>query len=334
MGVNLQQRKELLVRLGEYITGSEPAWEFIKDRAFRENGWFIPEYIDNAVKNIAGNFLQEERIQSLIETYSIPEEIEVPKRVGIVMAGNLPLVGFHDLFCVFLSGHIAFIKPSSKDEVLIRHLIDKLVEWSPAVSGQIMIGDMLKNCDAYIATGSNNTSRYFEYYFRKYPSIIRKNRTSVAVLSGQETVEELERLADDVFQYFGLGCRNVTKLYVPRGYDFIPLLQAFKKYEHLANHNKYKNNYDFNLAVLILNKNYYMTNESILLVESPDVFSPIGQLNYEFYDQPAELLSQLKESQQVQCIVGAGGIPFGTAQCPAVTDYADGVDTLRFLRSL
>jgi hypothetical protein len=250
------------------------------------------------------------------------------------MAGNIPLVGFHDLLLVFISGHKAVLKPSSKDETLIKHLVEKMIEWNEEVREFVQFAEMLKGCDAYIATGSNNSSRYFEYYFRKYPHIIRHNRVSVAILTGNETNEELEKLADDVYQYFGLGCRNVTKIYVPEGYDFIPLLNTFKKYDHLADHNKYKNNYDYNLAILILNKKFYMTNGSVLLVEDAAFFSPVSQLNYEFYSNKNSLFSLLQSHPDIQCIVSREKTPFGQAQCPSVSDYADGVDTLEFLKNL
>jgi hypothetical protein len=226
------------------------------------------------------------------------------------------------------------VKPSSKDEVLIRHLAKKLIEWNQQVEPYITISEMIKNCDAYIATGSNNSSRYFEYYFAKYPSIIRKNRTSVAILTGKESAEELEKLADDVYQYFGLGCRNVTKILVPVNYDFIPLLNAFKKYDHLTDHHKYKNNYDYNLAIQILNKKYYMTNGSILLVENESPFSPISQLHYEYYTDESQVKEKLKSDSTVQCIVSKTDIGFGQAQCPGVCDYADGLDTMKFLKAL
>ncbi len=250
------------------------------------------------------------------------------------MAGNIPLVGFHDWLCVFISGHKALIKPSSKDQVLIKHLLEKLNEWNADAATFSEFSEMLKGCDAYIATGSNNSSRYFEYYFKKYPHIIRRNRTSVAVLTGKETNEELEKLADDVYLYFGLGCRNVTKIYVPEEYDFIPLLEAFRKYNYLADHHKYKNNYDYNLALHLLNKKYYMTNGSILLIEDAPFFSPISQLNYEFYNDRNILQNLLKQNSDLQCIVGKDFTAFGESQSPVISDYADGVDTLHFLSKL
>jgi hypothetical protein len=226
------------------------------------------------------------------------------------------------------------VKPSSKDEVLIKHLVKKLTEWDQQVEQYITLSVMIKNCDAYIATGSNNSSRYFDYYFSKYPSIIRKNRTSIAVLTGKETAGELEKLADDVYQYFGLGCRNVTKIFVPKNYDFVPLLDAFKKFDHLVDHHKYKNNYDYNLAIHILNNQYYMTNGSIILVENESPFSPISQLHYEYYSNEDDVREKLKNDQNIQCIVSKNDIDFGGAQRPDVCDYADGVDTMEFLQHL
>jgi hypothetical protein len=191
----------------------------------------------------------------------------------------------------------------------------------------------LKGCDAYIATGSNNSARYFEQYFSKYPSIIRKNRTSIAILDGTETNEKLEKLSDDIHVFFGLGCRNVTKIYVPENYDFFPLLQSFYQYKYFSDHHKYKNNYDYNLSIQLMNSRYYMTNESTLLVENDSFFSPISQLNYGFYSDKETLVGNLKNHQEIQCIVGLD-IPFGMAQQPGLNDYADGIDTLDFLINL
>jgi Acyl-CoA reductase (LuxC) len=332
--MNLPYRIELLVRLGEYILSNDTQWQEAKEKASRENGWFIPEFIESASKNIALSFLQKDLLEKWTSEYQLPLMNTNPRSVGIVMAGNIPLVGFHDLLCVFITGHKAIIKPSSKDDTLIRHLVTKLTEWSDEVNESVSFAEMLKNCDAYIATGSNNSAGYFEYYFKKYPHIIRRNRTSVAVLSGKESKEELVKSADDVYLYFGLGCRNVTKIYVPRDYDFIPLLRAFDKYNYLAENHKYRNNYDYNLAINLLNKKMYMSNPSILLVEEAAAFSPISQLNYEFYDDREILIKALKENKDIQCIAGNGFVPFGETQHPALGDYADGIDTLQFLLNL
>ena len=321
-----------MTRLGEYILSGDPEWLETKQRASLLNPWFTPEFIDLASKNIAEQFLTKEKLTGWTSSFSI-ENVQ-PKKVGIVMAGNIPLVGFHDLLSVFISGHRAVIKPSSKDEALIKHLVKKLEEWEPGIKELISIQEMLKGCDAYIATGSNNSARYFEYYFGKYPHIIRGNRTSVAILDGSESLEDLEKLADDVYLYFGLGCRNVTKLFVPYGYDFRSLLKAFNKYNYLADHQKYKNNYDYNLAILLLNSRYYMSNESILLTENDSIFSPISQLNYEYYMDHEQVEKLLKSNESLQCIVGKKYIAFGQAQHPSLDDFADGVNTLHFLMNL
>ena len=330
----IQQRIDLLVRLGEYMASNEPGWLAAKHKAFQENNWFIPEFVDRAVANIAVSFLQPAVLKDFAAKYDLPPVQEQPRKVGIVLAGNIPLVGFHDVLCTFLSGHYAMVKPSSKDEALIKHLVEQMVLWAPEVEPYFTLSAMLKGCDAYIATGSNNTSRYFDYYFRNYPTIIRRNRTSVAVLTGRETAAELGELADDVYEYFGLGCRNVTKLYVPRDFNFELLLEAFSKYNYLINHHKYKNNYDYNLAAHILNNQYYMTNGSILLVENPSPFSPISQLHYEFYDDEGAVRESLTDNEAIQCVVGTHYTSFGQAQCPRIDTFADGVDTVVFLKSL
>ncbi len=333
--MNLEQRIDLLTRLGDYMKSNEPSWEEAKQRASYENGWFIPEFVKMASQSIAGNYLRRDILEKWVAKYKIdPNEPKETKLVGIVMAGNIPLVGFHDLLSVFISGHRALIKPSSKDNVLIRHLVEKMAEWNPEVLKFIQFADSLNNCDAYIATGSNNSAGYFEYYFKKYPHIIRRNRTSVAVLTGEESKTELEQLADDVYLFFGLGCRNVTKIFVPQGYDFIPLLTALKKYDALTDHHKYKNNYDYNLAILLLNKKVYMSSGSVLLVEESSPFSPIAVLNYEHYDNKQMVTDAMKKSVDIQCIVGQDCIQFGRAQSPGIDDYADGVDTLAFLANL
>jgi hypothetical protein len=332
--MNLQRRIDLLSQLGDYMVSENEAWKEARQMAAFENPWFTPEFSYRATRHIATAFLSKPILEKWVRNYGIANENPAPANTGIVMAGNIPLVGFHDLLSVFISGNKATIKPSSKDKLLIQHLTDKLIEWDAAVKSLITFADMLKGSDAYIATGSNNSNRYFKYYFQKYPHIIRANKTSVAILTGKESQEEMEKLADDVYLYFGLGCRNVTKIFVPENYDFVPLLEIFKKYNYLSEHNKYKNNYDYNLALHILNKKYYMTNGSIILVEEPAVFSPISQLNYEFYTHKEELESKLKGMAELQCIVGDGYTAFGQAQYPYVTDYADGVDTMAFLVAL
>ncbi len=330
--MDLHQRIGLLEKLGNYILSDHPDWLAAKERASRENNWFIPEFTEMATRQMAIQYLDRSVLESLAQHYALPARPERKKTVGVVMAGNIPMVGFHDMVAVLLSGHCQRIKLSSKDAVLIRHLAEKLISWEPQLAEQLSFAELLKGCDAYIATGSNQSAVYFEQYFGKYPHLIRRNRTGVAILTGNETLEELEALADDVHLYFGLGCRNVTKIHVPREYDFLPLLESFKKYDWLTDQHKYKHNYDYQLAVLIINKNYYMTNGSVILFESPALFAPISQLHYEYYTDAAALATSLANNPDVQCIVGKGHIPFGKAQQPAFTDYADGADTLKFLR--
>lgn len=309
-------------------------WLQCQDRAYRENPWFIPDFIQLSIKNITEQFLEEALLNQWIQQYAIPENNTAPKNIGLVMAGNIPLVGFHDLLCCFITGHQTTIKPSSKDAVMIKFLVAEMISWNQEVSELIRFAENLKGCDAYIATGSNNTSRYFEYYFGKYPHIIRKNRTSVAILDGSESTEELDLLADDIQLYFGLGCRNITKIWVPENYDFLPLLQALRKYEHYIDFHKYKHNYDYHLAILIMSNRFYMNNDSIILTENIAVYSPVSQIHYEKYSDKNAILESLKTNEEIQCVVGHGQIAFGRAQKPGLTDYADAVDTMLFLTSI
>jgi hypothetical protein len=330
--MKLQNRIALLSTLKKYLIENGEELQRIKHSASVHNGWFTIEFIDIAIKNITEQFLDTEKLTVWISHYFLDDTI-VPKNVGIVMAGNIPLVGFHDFLCVFINGHKQTIKLSSKDDILLKHLVSKMCTWDAGVADYISFAAILKGCDGYIATGSNNSARYFDYYFAKYPSIIRKNRTSVAILRGDESIESLEKLSNDIHIFFGLGCRNVTKIYVPQEYDFVHLLQSFHRYKYFADHHKYRNNYDYNLTIQIMNNRFYMTNESTLLIESDAFFSPISQLNYSFYDNAAALIATLKQSQEIQCIAGLD-IPFGKVQTPGLFDYADGIDTMQFLLTL
>jgi hypothetical protein len=332
--MNLEERIDLMVQLGNYLLDMQnDQLKEIKKSAFEKNKWFTEEMVNLALKNIASQYLSDENLNKWVHHYHIDNNI-VAKKVGIVMAGNIPLVGFHDFLSTFIAGHKSHIKLSEKDEILMKHVTDVLSEWNPAIKDLVEILPMLKDCDAYIATGSNNSSRYFEYYFGKYPSIIRKNKTSVAILTGDETEEELSLLADDVSIYFGLGCRNVTKIFVPEEYDFVPLLNAFRKYNYFSDHTKFRNNYDYNLALLIMNNKFYMTNDSIILVENENIFSPVSELHYSFYKDGEMVKTGLNALDSIQCIVGNGFIPFGQSQVPSLFEYADGVDTMHFLLSI
>lgn len=334
--MDIQHRIDLLTMLGKYMVSDDKNFEAIKRQAEIENPWFIRSFIDLAVENIANNFLNREKLENWIQDYPVFEEKRYPKKVGIVMAGNIPLVGFHDFLSVFISGNAAMIKPSGKDQVLIKHLTQKLCEWDDEAAAMIEYPETLKNCNAYICTGGSNAGRYFEYYFGNYPSIIRKNKTSTAILTGSETTADLDKLSDDIQLYFGLGCRNVTQLFVPENYDFIPLLSALEKYNFLMDHNKYKNNFDYQLALMIMNSKPYMTNNNILLLQSDALFAPVSVLNYSFYDNKLLTNANLIANEKVQCIVGEGEsfVPFGQSQIPQLNDFADGVNTLAFLADL
>ena len=331
--MNIQKRVDLLQKLSSYLQENEIEWQETKANANAHNGWFIPEFIDVAINNICNAFLVPEKLNDWAKHYHLDDNIQ-GKNIGIVMAGNIPLVGFHDFLCVFMSGHAQTIKLSGKDDILLKHIVEKLFSWDADAKKYISFAEMLKGCDGYIATGSNNSARYFEQYFAKYPSIIRRNRTSVAILNGSETTEELESLSDDVHLFFGLGCRNVTKIFVPENYDFVPLLKAFDKYKFFADHHKYKNNYDYQLSIALLNNVYYMTNGSCLLIESDAIFSAISQLHYSFYNDMETVKRSLEQNNDVQCIVSKQDTGFGKAQQPGLFDYADGVDTMQFLLTL
>lgn len=328
---NITERIELLERLGKYMLSDDAQWLQAQELAVQKNSWFTLGNITLAIQNIVTAYLQPDALQQWLARYTLPA---APKKVGIVMAGNIPLVGFHDFLCGYVCGHELRLKLSSKDAVLLPALLRQMAQWDATVAAQVKIEEVLKGCDAYIATGSNNSARYFEQYFAKYPHIIRRNRTSVAVLDGTETEEELQALATDIFAYFGLGCRNVTQLCVPEGYSFEQLLGVLDSHEAMMDHHKYHNNYDYHLAVYLLNAVPYQTNGSVLLVENELPFSAVSVLHYRQYTDHQALMQELKQSEDIQAIIGHGAIPFGEAQLPALSDYADGVDTMQFLCSL
>lgn len=331
--MNLQARIDLMCRLGIYLKSNEENWQQAKQMAYQKNGWFTPAFIDLACEKIADNFLDKNLLEKWAAHYHIDDNI-TSKNIGIVMAGNIPLVGFHDFLCVFIAGHQQTIKLSSKDDILLKHLVKKLYEWDITIQNYVSFAEILKGCDAYIATGSNNSARYFEQYFSKYPHIIRRNRTSVAVLSGNETAGELKQLSDDIHQYFGLGCRNVSKLFVPAGYNFEPLIRSFDPYGYFADHHKYKNNYDYQLSVILLNNIYYMTNGATLVTENKSLFSPISHIYFEYYDDIEKMKKELQDNNDLQCIVDGKSVAFGDAQNPGLFAYADGIDTMQFLLSI
>ena len=298
------------------------------------NGWFTENNIRRALFAWSEE-LTVIRMGQWLERYTWNDTASI-KKVGVICAGNLPLVGLHDVLSVILSGHVAFVKLSTDDNLLMPALFKILIRLDESVENQLVFADgLMKDMEAVIATGSNNTSRYFEQYFGHLPHIIRKSRSSVAILNGNETEEELKSLGRDVFAYFGLGCRNVSKVFVPKGYQIDRIFNAFYDYNAIINHHKYANNYDYNKAVWLLNSEQLLDNGFLLLKEDSSLASPTGSLYFEYYEDEFELRKNLEERQaEIQCIVSNADIPFGGSQRPALWDYADGVDTLAFLQSL
>lgn len=302
--------------------------------AKNENAWFTADSVKMALDGI-GLFLNKSDLETWLAAYDFSQI--TPKKIGVVAAGNIPLVGFHDVLCVLLSGHHLLIKMSSKDGILMRYVLNTLFQIAPDFETQVTFVERLNEADAFIATGSDNTARYFEYYFKNKPHVIRKNRTSVAVLTGEETSADFENLGHDIFQYYGLGCRNVSKVFVPKGYNFTPLLDGLKSFASIANHHKYRNNYDYNKSIYLVNREPHLDTEFLLIRASEELVSPISVLFYQEYSDLDELNDWLSTSaEKIQCVVGAGQgqIPFGDAQKPTLTDYADGVDTMAFLAGL
>ncbi len=305
--------------------------------ANENNGWFTKENTLFAIKEWA-TLLTEEKLTNWLSHYSLPSTKQ--KTVAIIMAGNIPLVGFHDFLCVLITGHNVIIKQSSNDKHLLPFLAKYLEYIDTSFKERITFTqDKIEGYDAVIATGSDNTARYFEYYFGKKPNIIRKNRTSVAVLTGTETPEQLKALSDDIFRYFGLGCRNVSKVYVPLDYSFDGLFNAVYKWKDIINHAKYANNYDYNKAVYLMSLFDILENGFLMLKEDPSFSSPIATLFYERYESLEHLTNTLSEkSEQIQCIVASdfnkNEIKFGDTQKPTLNEYADGVDTILFLTEI
>ena len=338
--MNLQARINTLAQLGEKLQEKNEYLEAVMHRTKYNNPWFTIENQQRAVKAISTSFLNKEKLENWLSKYDLTD-IENKKNVGLIMAGNIPLVGFHDFLCVFISGNKSLIKLSEKDKYLLPYLFKLLREIDNRTENYFEIINTLKNYDAVIATGSNNSARYFESYFGKVPNIIRKNRNAVAILNGEETPDDLFALGKDIFRYFGLGCRNVSKLYVPENYDFQLLLEKLHEYKEIILNHKYKNNFDYNMALLMMNKEKFWNNGCIVLSENKSIASRIAHLHYESYEDLEKLNQELIEKKaNIQCIVSNLKIndfpfvSFGKAQEPKLDDYADGVDTLEFLCSL
>lgn len=302
------------------------------------NGWFTQVNIEFALHGIQ-KMLQKENLLPWLKPYFAQiNTLKDAKKVGVIMPGNIPMVGFHDFLCVVLSGHIFVGKLSSDDKHLLPLLADILCYYEPKLKSYISFTEeKIPGSDAYIATGSDNTGRYFEYYFGKYPHIIRKNRNSVAVLDGTESDLELDLLADDMMLYFGMGCRSISKLFVPANYDFSDLFHALEKYEYLKNHKKYANNYDYYKAIYLINQQAFLDNGFLMLLEKNGLSAPIASVNYEQYTEIEVVINQLADyKDKMQCIISKiltipNALRFGKAQQPDLWDYADGIDSIAFL---
>lgn len=324
--------KEFLAKNQDDYNENNTEFELLLKRSEIENPWFTLDNQKFALKQWT-ELLTEENISSWLKNYSVSK---ISKRVGLILAGNIPLVGLHDVISVVLSGHIPLIKLSSKDKQMVPFFLKKWNEFSGGVVAYELV-ERLENFDAVIATGSNNTARYLEYYFKDHLSIIRKNRTSAAVLKGDETPEELQLLAEDIFRYFGLGCRNVTRVFIPEDFVIDRLFESFVGFQDIINHHKYANNYDYNRAVYLLNQDKFWDNNFVMLKEDEKLFSPLSVINFSRYSSLDEVKSFIAENEEnIQCIVakdelGLDSIPFGEAQHPALDTYADNVDTMKFL---
>ncbi|NEM98619.1 acyl-CoA reductase [Pontibacter burrus] len=336
--MTLENRIEAFVELGKQLKNLSPDERQVWARmAQSRNPWFDEENVSCALHGIT-QMLEEQYLREWLYPYHLKQV--TPKKVGVVMAGNIPMVGFHDFLSVLISGHYLLAKLSTDDTPLMRRLADMLVGIEPAFANQFEFVEILKDADAIIATGSDNTARYFEYYFAKHPHIIRKNRTSIGILTGHEEADDLNALGDDFFRYYGLGCRNVSKVFVPEGYKFDKFFEANQHRQSILEHHKYHNNYDYNKSILLVNKVPHFDNGFMLVQQSENMVSPISVLFYDTFSSLTDLREKLNAvKDKTQVVVSAhgwleGSIPFGEAQCPMVWDYADGVDTLAFLQKL
>jgi hypothetical protein len=344
--MRLNERIEAFCSLGEqleeFLIGKESVFSLKMNsaiaRAGAVNGWFTSENILKSLKSIA-DMLDRAKIQQWIKKYEEDIIDKAQKSVAVIMAGNIPVVGFHDFLCVLISGNKIIARLSSSDPFLLPVIAEEMISLYSGFSDKIEFVERINSAEAVIATGSNNSARYFEYYFGKHPHIIRKNRNSVAVLTGEENAGELRGLGIDIFSYYGLGCRNVSKLYVPEEYDFQKFWNAIFPFEEIIRHNKYANNFDYNRAILLLEQKPFLTNNFLILKEDKELATPVAVLNYERADISfvQEEIGKLKD--QIQCVVSSAKefpdrILFGKTQQPQLWDYADNIDTMEFLINL
>ena len=337
----LKERIDILVKAGDKLKTAmdEPDYAAIFSSAESSNHWFTQSNIKKSIAAITSCYTDRAKIEKWIGAYKLPENSK-PKILGLLLAGNIPFVGIHDIISGFITGHKMYLKYSDKDSYLMPFFVKLITEQDSNAEMYFTEVERMNDIDMVIATGSNNTSRYFDYYFGKMPNIIRKNRVSVAVLKQDTSMEELKMLGEDVFSYFGLGCRNISKIYLPRGYKIEKIMEAFEDWKEWVLHNKYKNNFDYNYAIYLLNKVKFYTNGSLITLEDESIFSRISCLHFSYYNDIENIQSELIELRdQLQCIVSNVELPkldtvsYGSTQTPELWDYADGVDTMDFLIS-
>ncbi|TCD08510.1 acyl-CoA reductase [Pedobacter frigidisoli] len=334
----LTQEKVIIAykKLGKFLATPTGLLENTILSAQNSNAWFTIENVKKSILSFS-EMLNDTDIETWFQSIMFSSS---PKKVGLILAGNIPMVGFHDVLCVLATGNIALIKLSSADDKLIKTVIAELINIEPAFQDKIEYVERLKDFDAVIATGSNNSSRYFDFYFSKVPNIIRKNRNSVAVLDGSETFEDIQNLGSDIFDYFGLGCRNVSKIYFPKGYDIANLYEGIESFQPIINHFKYNNNYDYNKSIYLVNAAKHFDNGFLLLKEDESLTSPLAVLFYEEYENLSDIETELNEkADSIQCVITKLGLKMNTfafseSQHPKLWDYADNVNTAEFLNSL
>ncbi len=326
-------------RLGDFFLEPDEEFHNLIEYAQNKNNWFKPKEVKRAF-TANGKMLNEKDLNKWLANYNI--ENQTSKKIGLILAGNIPLVGFHDILTVLMSGNIALIKLSTSDDLLIPAVLKKLIQIEPQFESQIQFVERLENFDAVIATGSNNSSRYFDYYFSKVPNIIRKNRNSIALLTGNESTEELRHLGEDIFNYYGLGCRNISKLFVPKGYILNHFFESIEEFSDILNHHKYQNNYDYNKSIYLVNRNEHLDNGFLLATKNDGLTSPLAVIFYEEYENLGEAIEKINGlATEIQVVVShtkeviiPAKVNFGESQSPKLWDYADGVDTMRFLSDL
>jgi hypothetical protein len=333
--MNIEERIKAFVGLGDFIIQNTSDLQDIIKKSYQYNTWFTRENTSKALRNITREFLSKDKLETWLSHYDIAPA-PANKTIAIVAAGNIPMVAFHDILCVLISGNKLMLKLSEKDKYLLPFLLDKLIEIEPRYGDKILIKDRLENFDAIIATGSNNTARHFEHYFGKYKNIIRRNRNSIAVLTGNESEKDIEQLGYDIFDFFGLGCRNVSKIFVPKGFDMMQLKRGLMKHEGVNQHNAYMNNLDYQRTLYLMNQISMLDIDFVNIVENKSMHSPISCLFYEYYDSLDEVKEFIaREKENIQCIAGHTSIeniiPLGKTQEPGLMDYADNVDTMKFI---